>query len=164
MKILPILAALFVSLSSIPSFAQPACEAYSTTNGRWISSGPHQGLWVASITNGKMNEVYFSCDLANGMGSSMTLCLNGVRPTEPMVYMQIDGGRRDEIHLNYFNPDYFSLRGDLAVWTDDLFENLVEALRRGKEVKFDDGKGHASTFTLTGSSEALSDCPARMSR
>ena len=98
------------------------------------------------------------------MGSTMTLCLDGMRPTEPVVYMQVDEGRRDEIQLNYFYPDYFTLRGGLAMPTDDLFENIVEALRRGKQVRFDDGKGNASTFTLAGSSEALADCPARMPR
>ena len=162
MNLLATSSALFVSLLSVSAFAQPACEAFSTTNGRWVSSGPHQGLWAASITNGRFNEIYFSCDLANGRGSNMTLCLDGVRPTEPVIYMQFDGGRRDEIQLNYFYPDYFTLRCDLAVETDDLFENIVEALRRGKEVTIDDGKGHASAFALTGSNEALSDCPARM--
>ena len=164
MKTLSILSAFLVFLSYLSAFAQPACEAYSTTNGRWVSSGPHQGLWAASITNGKANEIYFACDHANGRGSEMTLCLNGVRPTAPQVFMQIDGGRRDEIQLNYFFPDHFTLRGDLAVPTDDLFNNIVEALRRGKQVRFDDGKGNASTFTLAGSNEALRDCRARMTR
>jgi hypothetical protein len=144
MKILSLAPALLVSVSSLSAFAQPACEAYSTTNGRWIGSGPHQGLWAASITNGKTNEIYFSCDHANGMGSTMTLCLNGMRPTEPVVYMQIDEGRRDEVQLNYLYPDYFELRGGLAIPTDHVFENIVEALRQGKQVRFDDGKGRLS--------------------
>ena len=162
MKILSISSAILVSISYLSAFAQPACEAYSTTNSRWVGGGPHQGIWEASIANGKLNELRFSCDLANGRGSEMTLCLNGMRPTEPVVYMQVDEGRRDEIQLNYFFPDHFSLRGGLALPTDDLFNNIVEALRRGEQVRFDDGKGNASAFTLSGSSRALADCPARM--
>ena len=161
MNILSISSAIFASLLACSALAQPVCEAYSTTNGRWLGDGPNQGLWTASITNGTQNEIYFSCDLANGRGSTMTLCLNGVRPTEPVVYMRIDGGHRGEYHLNYFDINYFTLRGGLAVWTDDLFENTVEALRRGTAVTIDDGKGNESTFTLAGSNEALSDCPAR---
>lgn len=130
--------------------------ALPATAQEW-KSGFGQGSTEAWIELGPGNEIYISC--TGGFGRPITgiwFTLAGEEPPpNSIVTVIVDGADPLEVPMDDHGALSSNSRVD-AAW----FELVRDALRSGSSayIRFPDGKG--ARFPLTGSAEAIGDCPA----
>lgn len=123
------------------------------------TSGFGQGVAESIVTKGPGNQIYVTCDVgAERNATGITFVLNGKEPTGGWVILTFDKNTPERF------PTWGErIRSDCRVCAD-VYEAVINKLRRHSSVHVLFENGDATSFTLRGSAKAIGHCTPDFAR